>query len=390
MNNNVFDTVKKTICTGCGTCVQLCPQKALFLVQDEKGFSYPQVDNDVCTQCGLCLKKCHVLQQDALNHGQQDAYGFKHYVNGVRENSSSGGAFTLLSDYVLKNHGVVYGAVYSEDVYSVQIKRAETLDQRNNMRGAKYVQSTCGDAYPQVKEDLKNGRLVLFTGTPCQVAGLKKYLGNENCDSLILCDIFCHSVPSPKLFQDHIKLLERKKGVKAVGYSCREKRFGWRRRDCVYYADGSQDSSSMRSQLYYLLFNLKLANRPSCANCFYACRERTGDFSIGDFWGVEKSFKDKLGVSAILVNTDKGKTILNALDMAGCIQRQTLEQIFNRNHTKPIIPNPNTDSFWDDYISKGYAYVAKKYIHYTLIGKCVYRVKKIVWKVKSKLGERNG
>lgn len=373
MRNHVCEKVGHAACTGCGACIESCPQKALCFVQDEKGFSYPAVDEEICSRCGLCLEKCHVYKQDVINHKEQDGYGFKHYVKGVRENSSSGGAFTLLSDYILQHHGVVYGAVFSFDpIANVRHARATTVEQRNAMRGAKYVQSDTHAVFPQVKEDLNNGKKVLFTGTPCQVAGLKKYLGEKYCENLLLCDIICHSVPSPQLFQDHIKLLEQKKGSKVIGYSCREKRFGWTRRDCAYYADGSQEHSSMRSQLCYLLFNTHLANRPSCANCLYAGAERVGDFTIGDFWGVEHSFKDHLGVSALLVNTDKGREVFGEIKMPGWIQEQTVSQIFTHNHRKPISPNPETDKFWADYCTRGYTYVMRKYLHYHLCGKCVF------------------
>ncbi len=383
MTNNVSEKVNKNLCTGCGACVQSCNKNALSLVQDKKGFLYPEVNNTLCTECGLCLQKCHILRQDVLNYEEQQAYGFKHNDD-VRKKGSSGGAFILLSDYVLKHGGVVYGAAYSDDnIADVRHIRAVTPEQRDAVCGSKYVQSNVCDVLPQVKDDLINGKKVLFTGTPCQVAGLKKYLNNQNYDNLILCDIFCHSVPSPLLFRDHINLLERNKNKKIINYTSREKRFGWTRCDCIYYEDGSQEYSSMRSQLYYLLFITKLACRPSCTNCLYAGCNRTGDFTIGDYWGADKSVKDNLGVSSLLVNTDKGRKMFNEMDIPGWIQEQKISRIFVRNHSEPITPNPNNENFWADYTAHGYEFVMKKYLNYNLYGKCVFWLKKKLRKAKT-------
>ncbi len=381
MENSVEKKIDKSLCTGCGVCGLSCPKNAIVMKPDTGGFLYPEVNPELCIDCGLCIKKCNVAGELEVYHEKQNGYAFKHYINGVRENSSSGGAFTLLSDYILSIDGVIYGAAYSDDCKSVHHIRANDIEGRNKIRGAKYVQSSMYEILPQVREDLENNKWVLFTGTPCQVAGVKKYLGKDY-EKLLLCDILCHSVPSPQIFEDHVNLLEKKNKASVVEYTSREKRFGWTRRDCLYFENGTQDHSSMLSQLYYILFNMRIANRSSCAKCLYAGQLRTGDFTIGDFWGVKKPFKDGLGVSALLINSEKGRNAFEKMEKPGWFEDHEVSDLFEKNHKKPIKPHPNTQRFWKDYEEKGYSYIIRKYLGYSLKGKLVYHGKVFIRKVR--------
>lgn len=372
------EIVDKLHCTGCTLCAAACPCQAITMTQSTKGFLYPIIDQNKCIDCKLCRSQCPAINFESLySRDAQEAYAVQHYNSSIVFNSSSGGAFTALSDQVLKMHGVIYGAVYTPELHVKHIRAADALT-RNAMRDSKYVQSDLTDVFAQILADLKNGTPVLFTGTPCQCAGLRAFLKRDYKQCFIV-EIFCHSAPSPKIFADHLRTLEKKHKSKAVAYTSRNKRYGWTRHDCITFQNGTSDDSSMLSQMYYELFNRKLIARDSCYVCPFAGKMRCADLSIGDFWGYREaslSFKNKQGISILLANTENGKNLLSnvrALQM----ERISLEKAFCKNHSKPITNAPSTNDFWNEYVHNGYLHAIKKYAGYSLRGRMVFMAKRI-------------
>lgn len=372
------EIVDSKYCFGCTACSSSCPKQAITMVESPKGFLYPKIDKDKCVDCKICQKVCPVIIGNKLIADVEgEAYAVQHYNDSVLYNSSSGGAFTALSDYVLKKSGVVYGAAYSENMVVEHI-RAESTVVRNKMRDSKYVQSRLGDTFKSVLSDLERGLMVMFTGTPCQCAGLRSFL-KKDYDNCYLVEIFCHSTPSPKIFSEHIHLLEYKNKSKVVSYSSRSKKYGWTRHDVVGFENGRYEDSSMLSQMYYELFNLKMIARDSCKSCQFGGKQRCADLSIGDFWGsrdVEIPLKKSKGISVLLVNNPKGKKLIS--DIVGLQKYKiTLEDAFKRNHSTSIQFNPKSDDFWDEYEKNGYIKALRKYAGYTLWGRVKFKAKRI-------------
>ena len=220
----------KSQCCGCTACASICVYDAITMQPDAMGFLYPAVDRDKCVDCGLCEKVCAFNDHydTSLNLPQPDAYAARHKDMREVETSRSGAAFIAISDYVLENGGVVYGAGYT-DHFRVVHKRATTKEERDEFKGSKYVQSDMNTVFRQVKKDLKDGLTVLFSGTPCQTAGLNSYIGRKLRERLILVDIVCHGVPGPYLWRDYIAYLEKKQGDKICWVNFRDKqKFGWK------------------------------------------------------------------------------------------------------------------------------------------------------------------
>lgn len=220
----------KEDCCGCTACASICTHDAITMIPDALGFLYPQVDVNKCVECGLCEKVCAFNDHydTSLNLEKPIAYGARHKNMKEVETSRSGAAFIAISDYILEQGGVVYGAGYAEH-FRVVHKRATTKEERNEFKGSKYVQSDMNKVFRQVKEDLRNGLTVLFSGTPCQTSGLNSFVGKRLRERLFLVDIVCHGVPGPYLWRDYLTYLEKIQGSPIVWVNFRDKqKYGWR------------------------------------------------------------------------------------------------------------------------------------------------------------------
>lgn len=306
MDNTYFDTNIKKDCNGCGTCALVCPKKCIKMEVDAGGFLYPVIDKSKCINCGKCRNLCSNCNEK--NEKNEKAYlGINKSMEELAI-SSSGGIFFPLVKYVLKNQGIVFGVIYNNELEVVHTY-ADNLEDCKKFCGSKYVRSDLGDSYIKVKEFLDKGKLVLFTGTTCQISGLKKYL-NKDYNNLILCDVLCHANPSPKVFKLYVKNLENIKKKKVKNIHFRSKENGWDNViPIIEYEDGEKEEENS----YFEAFVKELINRPSCYACKFASKRRITDFTIADFWGIEKiepSVNIKNGVSLFTVNSEKGKEIL--------------------------------------------------------------------------------
>lgn len=382
--------INKEDCCGCSACMSICPKKAINMEKDEKGFIYPQIDEKKCVDCGLCKKACGFIndydKSELLN--ESIVYAARYNDDNARKKSSSGGIFYALSEYVLENGGVVYGAVF-DDEFNVKHIRAITREDRDKQLGAKYVQSSIGSSYRDARKDLEEGRLVLFTGTPCQIASLQTFL-NKHYDNLIKCDIICHSVPSPKVFKEYIKELENRYDSKVKRYSFRGK--GQRVISQAVKVDFEDGKKYSKGDIAYdpfgALFGSDKISRPSCFKCKFTNMERPSDITIGDFWGIQKAvpgFADKNGTSVIIVNTDKGIDTINKINMNLTMVKSSFDKCPHKNLRKNSKKPIDYDKAWEDYKNNGYLYLAKKYGRDNVKDQILIRIKSIVKRIKKQV-----
>ena len=351
-------------CTGCGACGDICPVSAIKFKINREGFAYPIINNEVCTSCQLCEHICPACEHKNGNHLSET---YASYSNNKPKESSSGGLFAALATSIIRDNGVVYGAAFNDKLELSHV-RCDTVANLHRLCGSKYIQSNCCGIYKQVRKDLKADKKVLFSGTPCQISGLRKYLRKEY-ENLYTIDLICHGVPSPGLFVDYIHYCESLRKKKIVGFYTRDNRDGWdnRFRSTIIFNDGKEEYNSMLSNLWNRIFFSELATRPSCANCKFASIERQGDLTLGDFWGVERECPEmyqKTGVSLIGISTNKGKELIDSIENISIMAATTSEEE-HPNLFSPTPASPQRALFMSDYVNTGFESVVEKYFGYS-------------------------
>ncbi len=310
-------------CSGCGACANVCPKNAISMKPDQEGFLQPCVDQEKCISCGKCTRTCPVLNLEKTNEKPENVYAVR-ASDEIRQRSSSGGVFTLAAEWILKQGGVVCGAAFDENMQlrHIMIDRVEDLDL---LRGSKYLQSDVKDIYSQVRKSLKDGRKVLFTGTPCQVAALYSVAGKH--DNLYSIDILCHGVPSQTVFNKYLEEIANGREVKSVRF--RDKRFGWvANHIIVEFEDGSTHIGTDKTDAYEKGFLRNLFLRPSCEDCRFSVFPRHGDISLGDFWGIQKTDatqNDGKGTSILLINNERGRMIFEKISDSTQYKTETID-----------------------------------------------------------------
>lgn len=355
----------KSDCCGCTACASICPKDAISMEPDVLGFKYPKIDLDKCIDCGLCEKVCAFNENydKSLNLDEPDIYAARHKNMHEIETSRSGAAFIAISDYVLENGGVVYGVGYKGH-FIVTHKRATTKEERNEFKGSKYVQSDLDGIFRQVKNDLKSGKTVLFSGTPCQTAGLNSFIGKNLRENLILVDIVCHGVPSPYIWRDYLAYIEHKYKNKVVKLNFRDKsRIGWSGHIESYIFE---NNTSIESNIFTNIFYSNVMLRNSCGICYYTNYKRPSDFTIGDYWGWERislDFNiDNRGCSLLLVNTLKGKRIFSLIsDRVKYIVVNDKRKCFQPNLGSPTLIDKGNEIFIQEYKNKCFEEIIKRY-----------------------------
>ncbi len=357
-------------CTGCGACLNACRAQAIEMIPDEEGFLFPHIDKEKCFQCGKCVRICPINSRAVRNGDDAEVFAAWNLNEEIREESSSGGAFSALATSILKADGVVFGAAYDPfpKVKHIMIEKETELFR---LRGSKYVQSDTAWSFRRACEMLQQGRLVLFVGAPCQIHGLKNYLGKEY-ENLLTCDFICHGVPSPSFFKSYAVFLCGKDISDASYLNFRCKRSGW------YDALRTVEFNS-RKQLwvrgkrdyYFRGFNLNLSLRESCYQCTEVGLARLSDITLGDFWGIgriEKLPQRKeipRGISLIIVHNKKARNFLFSCSGSLQIHRRTLQEALRANQPliKPPLRPSGRDAFYADFKNLKFNDFYHKYLH---------------------------
>lgn len=337
----------KQDCCGCSACAQRCPKQCISMAEDEEGFLYPQVDTSKCVDCHLCEKVCPVINQDEARTPLK-VYAAKNSDDEIRLKSSSGGIFTLLAEQTIKDGGVVFGARYDTE-WNVIHDYTETIEGLSAFRGSKYVQSNINRSFFEVKTFLESGRNVLFSGTPCQVAGLKLFL-RKNYDNLLTVECACHGVPSPGLWQQYLKEQTAKDGrtIKNIArINFRNKETGWKRYSVsIEYEDGKKYFGYHGENPWTCSFINNLNLRPCCTKCSAKCNNSRADITLGDFWGADKFMPDNddKGITLVICHTDRAVDCMMDIE---CKEYEMAEVLpYNKSLTRSTKENPKRIAFF--------------------------------------------
>lgn len=378
----------KKQCCGCEACVNICPQKAIEMVEDEYGYKYPKINYEKCVSCGLCKRTCAYQNESEFNENMNTYVGVTNNVEMLMK-SASGGIFAQIATNIIDKNGVVYGCSLEKENERLTPKhiRIDKIDELEKLQGSKYVQSDMNNIYKLIQEDLKKEKTVLFSGTPCQVSALKKFIGNNHRGKLYTIDIICHGVPNKKMFQDYIAFIEKNKNYKVTNFTFRDKTKGWGLNARIDYIDRKNNKKykllTSHFSSYYQLFLNSEIYRESCYSCKYAGQKRVGDITIGDFWGIEKehpnylknnggAFKEENGISCILVNNKNGKEIISNYCIGINIEESDYRKVsrHNKQLNRPSKKSDCREDILEKYKNNGYQAVDDWY--YKKIGKKKY------------------
>ncbi|MDD2391382.1 MAG: Coenzyme F420 hydrogenase/dehydrogenase, beta subunit C-terminal domain [Bacilli bacterium] len=357
----------KKNCCGCAACINICPTKAISMETDNYGFIYPKINHDICIECGKCKKVCAYQNVPISGKKPLATYVAINKDNDILLSSTSGGIFGALSSVVFDKKGVVFGCAYNGNMEPVHICIDNPLDMKK-LQGSKYVQSNINFSFKETEKYLKKSRFVLFTGAPCQIAALKSYLGKDY-DNLITADIICHGVPSIAFFNDYIKHIEKKTDGKVININFRDKSRGWGLKGTITYTKRGKIKTKyiLPFESYYYNYFLKgYTYRENCYECKYACESREGDFTMGDFWGIESihpEIETKRGVSILLVNSKKGVILIEQLKKYLNLTKSTFEAARRENGqlNRPTIKSKKREEILDAWQTYGYETVARNY-----------------------------
>ena len=387
MNKQVFEN--KTECCGWGACQAICPKNAIEMVEDEYGFIYPRIDESKCVNCNLCKKTCAYMNPRKMND-EKKVYASVSKNDENLKRSASGGVFYELANSIISDGGVVYGCSmeYKNDKLTPKHIRVNNQENLKKLQGSKYVQSECGNIYKLVKTDLINGKKVLFSGTPCQIEGVKSFLQYKEYENLFLVDIICHGVPSRKMFQDYIENFEIENNCKVKEFYFRDKDKGWGLFFKVVYEKNGKTEKTVKPSYessFYQLFLDSSIYRENCYKCPYATENRNSDLTIGDFWGIGQEHPDvdidsKRGISCIIANSNKGKKIIEKYSVSLYNINSNFEKVARHNHqlSKPSKHTSEREKILELYKNGTYDDVDNYY-------KKTRRVKNMIKKIRDVL-----
>lgn len=343
----MINVIDKKKCCGCSACVQVCPKQCISFIEDEHGFCYPQANKDICINCGLCETVCPFSKQNAPRTPLQ-VYAAISPNEEIRLKSSSGGVFTILAEKILNEGGVIFGARYNHN-WEVVHDFTDNIQGIGSFRGSKYVQSEIGNTYKQAREFLTKGRKVLFSGTSCQIAGLRKFLRKEY-DNLITLDVVCHGVPSPRLWRDYIKTIAPVADITNINF--KDKRTGWRDYSITISYGNKVFTESARRNKYMLSFLRNYTLRSSCFNCPAKDGKSGSDITLADLWGVQhiiSNMDDNKGTSLVCCNTNKGKCLVDSVVLSATKVDYNLCIQYNPCLIRSTKEPKERESFWKEY-----------------------------------------
>lgn len=354
----MIQVLEQSKCCGCGACAQKCPKRCIEMREDKEGFLYPKVDAIHCINCGLCEKVCPFIDSNENKTYSHSFFAVQSKSDEIRLKSSSGGIFSLLAEKCISAGGVVFGARFDDNMFLIH-SYTESFGNLDPFRGSKYIQSYIGDSFQKVERFLKEGRQVLFSGTPCQIKALKKFL-MKDYDNLLTVDVICHGVPSPGVFRDYIKLLGKKS--KVVEYNFRDKCTGWCGYSCSYMLANGTHKSQNHMLDYFFEGGLELHYfmRPSCFYCQAKGGKSLSDITLGDLWHIgliPEIMNDDKGANLISINTEKGKQAIDCIDFKYLIpQSDSIVRKYNNSFFESTL-EPNIEKrklFWMDYSKNGF------------------------------------
>ena len=348
-------------CTGCSVCADICPRNCIKMEQSKYGYLIPKVEKGTCIKCNLCEKVCPVLSPVRKKYADRKVFSAYNINEQKRLLGSSGSVFYLLAEFVLRCEGVVYGAAF-EGHFQLKHKRITEIEQLLPLLKSKYVQSDIRGIYKEVKKDLKEGRVVLFVGTPCQCNALYKFLGHKEYENLILIDFICHGVPPQELLDKSLTLYEHRNACVIESFEFRNKRHDCLHsfRMCTKDKDGNKRVIHEKYDKfpYYQAFRDCLTYRRSCYRCKFCVKERVSDITLADFWGltsIESCLSDtdfNKGISMCIINSDKGNSIFHKLDL---IIKQYPFEIAGKNN--PCYLKPAKDAIINKFYRQAYRFL---------------------------------
>lgn len=371
-------------CCGCSSCANKCPKHAIKMQEDEGGFLQPTVDSTICVECGVCEKACPALANAPEDVTIHDAYLVQHKDEVIRRESTSGGAFTAISQAILDNNGLIYGAIITEDNV-VKHASVTTVEGLSKFRNSKYVQSKLSNTFKEVKKYLNGGIIVCFSGTPCQIAGLKQFIGKE-CENLITVDVVCHAIPSPLIFRKYIELT-KKRTPTAHKIVFRDKKRGYSYSTIAWYDKYGNNvyRASYELDEWYRLFLHDKCDRSSCYMCKYQNQPRVSDITIWDCYNacdLCPSMDDNKGVTNVIVWTEKGKAIFEQskkyLKVIKIDSRLTIDA--TRDHRRNR-PEWDEKVFYKDAVILPVEDFFRKYAPRSFKAKLASDLRYLLWKV---------
>lgn len=358
-----FETNKKNDCSGCTACMNVCPTSSILMQEDEEGFLYPHINEETCVNCNLCRKVCNWNKPCYDNSREPKVLAAVLKNKSERQRSTSGGIFYAIAEWIIGKGGIVYGAAFDENLQLKHIG-ANSMEDVQKIRGSKYLQSQLQYVFKDVKNELELGRWCYFTGTGCQVAGLKAFL-RKDYPTLITSDLVCHGVPSQKHFNEHISYMEKRYHDKVVNYQFRDYKRGEGCEVCYFLKRKPVINRSYDISPYLYAFMYGYINRYSCYNCRYAKVPRQGDITLADFWGIDvflPDFDNSNGCSLVLLNTEKGgiiwKQIKEKCDYKESVVADAAQ--FNGNLIRTSEEPEIRKTIYEKIGKRGYADVARK------------------------------
>lgn len=380
------EIIEKKNCCGCSACMNICPKNAITMKEDEKGFLHPVIDNNKCINCGLCKKTCPVLNE-TKTESLKEVYACYNKNDKERLNSSSGGIFILIAKVILKKGGIVFGA-YLDKNNRVLHGYADNINDLKKFMGSKYVQSDINETYKKVKEFLDLNKYVLFTGTPCQIEGLKAYL-KKDYEKLYTQDIICHGAPSPLVWEKYKEYRKEIDQEKPKEISFRNKDNGWKLFNLKFTYKDKEYKNNQNTDLFMQAFLQNIILRNSCYNCAFKKLNRISDITLADYWGIQNihpEIDDNKGTSVLIINSKKGKELFEEIKKQLVYVKSDITNVikYNPSMIKSVDMNNNRELFFTNLNKVPFEKLVKKYTKRPLFKRVLGKLKRVIKKVLGK------
>ena len=386
----MISIIDKSKCSGCQACFNVCPIHCIDMIPDDEGFLYPHVNSDKCLKCNACSDVCPFLDSSLNGKGSPKSFALQNNDDSIRLKSSSGGFFAILINYVLERNGVVYGVSMDRDFKGCSHERFENGSKWLKILGSKYIQSNVGQSFKSAKSDLDAGKIVLFSGTPCQINGLTQFL-KKDYKNLITVDFICHGVPSPLLWKKYAEYMEKKKKGKLSFVNFRDKQLDWNsfgvRTKCGVY----DSFLSQYDDPYLIMFLKDFCLRPSCYSCVPKNNPSKSDFTMGDFWGIneiEPQLNDGKGTSIVMAHSKKAQFLFQECKKYFKYVQVDYHSsiIHNKSFFVSAARPRERDSFYADLNCFDFSYMIRKYCKKNIKSKLKsFLRRKKIWKVLRKI-----